>query len=183
MKDTMSGHPSPATRRLMLLRHAKSAWPEGVADHRRPLAERGRKAAPIIGAYMAEHGLVPDLALVSTARRAQETWEIVAEALPQSVAARDAVGIYEVAASAILNIIRGVEPSVRNLLLVGHNPGMAELALVLASHGEALPRLREKFPTAGLAVIDFDIEQWSDVKPGKGRLVRFVTPRMLDKAK
>lgn len=167
----------------MLLRHAKSAWPEGVADHRRPLAERGRKAAPIIGAYMAEHGLVPDLALVSTARRAQETWEIVAEALRQSVNARDTVAIYEVAAPAILKVIRDVEPSVRSLLLVGHNPGMSELALLLAGRGEELSRLHEKFPTAGLAVIDFDIEQWSDIEPGKGHLVRFATPRMLDKAK
>lgn len=167
------------TKRLMLLRHAKSAWPEGIADHRRPLAGRGRKAAPIIGAYMAEHGLVPDLALVSTARRAQETWELVAKALPASVEVRDAVGIYEVAAPAILNVIRGVEPSVHDLMLVGHNPGMAELALLLAGSGEDLPRLREKFPTAGLAVIELDVEQWADAAAGKGRLARFVTPRML----
>ncbi|AUX78170.1 SixA phosphatase family protein [Sinorhizobium fredii] len=175
----MADHDKTAARRLMLLRHAKSAWPEGVADHRRPLAGRGRKAAPVIGAYMAEQGLVPDLALVSTARRAQETWELVAEALPASVDSRDAVGIYEVAAKAILGVIRGVEPSVRSLLLVGHNPGMEELALLLAGEGEALPRLREKFPTAALAVIDFDAGQWSEIEPSSGRLVRFVTPRML----
>ncbi|MCA1492593.1 histidine phosphatase family protein [Ensifer sp. NBAIM29] len=176
----MSDRPLPPKRRLMLLRHAKSDWPEGVADHRRPLAERGRRTAPVIGAYMAEHGLVPDLAIVSTARRAQETWEIVSEALPVGVAARDAVGIYEVAAPAILKVIRDVEPWVSCLLLVGHNPGMAELALLLAGGGEDLPRLREKFPTAGLAVIDFDVGKWSDVAPRKGRLVRFVTPRLLD---
>lgn len=134
----------------------------------------------MIGAYMAEHGLIPDLALVSTARRAQETWELVAEALPARVEARDAVGIYEVAAPAILKVVRGVEPSVRDLLLVGHNPGMAELALLLAGSGRELPRLREKFPTAGLAVIDFDVEQWADVAAGTGRLARFVTPRKLE---
>lgn len=135
-----------------------------------------------MGAYMAKQGLVPDLALISTARRAQETWDLVAEALPRSIAARDAVGIYEVAAAAILEVIRTVEPSVRNLLLVGHNPGLADLALLLAGSGDppAIERLREKFPTAGLAVLDFDSEQWSDVSPGDGRLVRFVTPRMLD---
>lgn len=176
----MSDHPLPPKRRLMLLRHSKSDWPEGLADHRRPLAERGRKAAPVIGAYMAEHGLVPDLAIVSTARRAQETWEIVSEALPASVTARDAVGIYEVAAPAILKVVRDVEPWVGCILLVGHNPGMAELALLLAGGGEDLPRLREKFPTAGLAVIDFEVANWTDVAPGKGRLVRFVTPRMLE---
>ncbi len=165
----------------MLLRHAKSAWPEGVADHRRPLAGRGRKAAPAIAAYMAEHGLVPDLALVSTARRAQETWELVAEALPRGIDVRDAVGIYEVSAKAILGVIRGVEPSIHNLLLVGHNPGMAELALMLAGEGEALARLHEKFPTAALAVIDFDAGQWSEIEPGRGRLVQFVTPRRLER--
>ncbi len=130
---------------------------------------------------MAEHGLVPDLALVSTARRAQETWELVAETLPRGIEVRDAVGIYEVSATAILGVIRGVEPSVRSLLLVGHNPGMAELALLLAGEGDALPRLREKFPTAGLAVIDFDAGQWSEIEPGRGRLVRFVAPRMLER--
>ncbi|WP_026620122.1 phosphohistidine phosphatase [Ensifer sp. WSM1721] len=172
----------PPTRRLMLLRHAKSAWPDGVADHRRPLAGRGRKAAPAIGAFMARQELIPDLALVSTARRAQETWELVAEALPHEVEARDAVGIYEVAAAAMIDVIRKVEPTVEKLLIVGHNPGMAELALLLAGSGNAvaLERLEAKFPTAGLAVIDFTIEQWSEIAPGTGRLVQFVTPRMLD---
>ncbi len=173
---------SPPTRRLLLLRHAKSAWPDGVADHRRPLAGRGRKAAPAIGAFMARQELIPDLALVSTARRAQETWELVAEALPHSVPVRDAVAIYEVSARAMIDVIRKVEPSVEKLLLVGHNPGMAELALLLAGGGdaEALARLREKFPTAALAVMDFTVEQWSEIAPGTGRLVQFVTPRMLD---
>ncbi|MQW86615.1 SixA phosphatase family protein [Sinorhizobium saheli] len=173
---------SPATRRLMLLRHAKSAWPEGVADHRRPLADRGRKAAPATGAFMARQGLIPDLALVSTARRAQETWALVAEALPQAVAARDAVGIYEVSASAMMDVVRRVEPTVETLLLVGHNPGLAELALLLAGGGdeEGLARIEEKFPTAALAVIDLAIEQWPEIAPGTGRLVTFVTPRTFD---
>ncbi|WFU47352.1 SixA phosphatase family protein [Sinorhizobium terangae] len=173
---------SPPTRRLLLLRHGKSAWPEGVADHRRPLAGRGRKAAPAIGAFMARQELIPDLALVSTARRAQETWELVANELPQKVETRDAVAIYEVTAKAMIDVIREVEPSVEKLMLVGHNPGMVELALLLVGGGDevALARLRDKFPTAALAVMDFTIEQWSEIAPGKGRLVRFVTPRMLD---
>ena len=172
----------PSTRRLMLLRHAKSAWPDGVADHRRPLSERGRKAAPLVGAFIARQGLAPGLALVSTARRAQETWELVTGALPHKIPERDAAGIYEVAASAILEAVRRVEPTVQKLLLVGHNPGMADLSLLLAGRGDeaALERLREKFPTAGLAVMDFDVECWSDIAPGTGRLVRFVTPRMLE---
>ncbi|MCZ4091099.1 SixA phosphatase family protein [Sinorhizobium psoraleae] len=180
----MPDNAKPMTRRLMLLRHAKSAWPEGVADQRRPLAGRGRKAAPVIGDYMARTGLIPDLALVSIARRAQETWALVSEALPPDIVAENAAGIYEVGAPAILATIRAVEPSIHRLLLVGHNPGLTELALMLAGDGDAaaLARLRDKFPTAGLAVLDFNVEQWSDVSPGKGRLIRFVTPHMLEQS-
>lgn len=171
----------PAERRLMLLRHAKSAWPDGFDDHSRPLSERGRKAAPALGAFMARQGLAPDLALVSTARRAQETWEFVAKAFPQQITARDTADIYEVAAPEILGVIGNVDPSVETLLLVGHNPGVADLALLLAGRGDEAGReqLREKFPTAGLAVIAFEAGSWSEIARGTGRLVLFVTPRML----
>ncbi|MDX0446980.1 histidine phosphatase family protein [Sinorhizobium medicae] len=171
----------PAARRLLLLRHAKSAWPDDVHDHCRPLSQRGRKAAPALGAFMARQGFAPDLALVSTARRAQETWEFVAGAFPQRITARDTADIYEVDAPAIFGVIRKVEPSVETFLLVGHNPGMADLALLLAGRGDeaGLEQLREKFPTAGLAVIDFEAGSWSEIARGTGRLVRFVTPRLL----
>ncbi len=177
----MSQKPIKSAHRLILLRHAKSAWPENVADHDRPLAERGRKAAPLIGAYMAREKLIPDLALVSPARRARETWDIVRKDLPKAITQRDAPGIYEVPAEAILEVIRTVEPDVRTLLLVGHNPGMEDLAALLAKTGEAdaLQRMAEKFPTGGLAVIDFEIEEWSEVGLGGGMLHCFVTPRSL----
>lgn len=167
--------------RLLLLRHAKSAWPEGVADHDRPLAERGRKSAPVVGAYMAREKLIPDLALVSPARRAQETWALVREALPDGIAEREAAGIYEVPADNILAVIQSVEHSIRTLLVVGHNPGMEDLASSLAKDGDvdAMARMTEKFPTAGLAVIDFDLEEWSAAATGTGHLERFVTPRFL----
>lgn len=172
---------SYTARRLLLLRHAKSAWPEGVADHERPLSDRGRKAAPVIGAYMAREKLVPDLALISPARRAQETWALVRDALPDAVAEREAPGIYEVPAENILAVIRSAEPHVHCLLLAGHNPGMEDVAALLAAKGDVdgLGRMTEKFPTAGLAVIDFDLDDWSDIVPGGGFLERFVTPRFL----
>ena len=171
----------PTTCRLLLLRHAKSAWPEGVADHDRPLADRGRKAAPIIGAYMAREKLMPDLALVSPARRAQETWKLVREALLKRVAQHDAPEIYEVAAAQMLEALRTVKPGIRTLLIVGHNPGMEDLAALLTKDGDAdaIGRMKEKFPTAALAVIDFGIEGWGDVAPGSGYLERFVTPRLV----
>lgn len=168
-------------RRLLLLRHAKSAWPEGVADHDRPLADRGRKAAPIIGAYMAREKLIADLSLVSPARRAQETWKLVREALSKKILQQDAPEIYEVAAGQILEAIRAVKPGVRTLLMVGHNPGMEDLAALLTKDGDAdaIGRMKEKFPTAALAVIDFEIEGWDAVASGSGYLERFVTPRLV----
>ncbi len=167
--------------RLILLRHAKSAWPDGVADRERPLADRGRKAAPVIGAYMAREKLIPDLALVSPARRAQETWKHVREALSKKVAERDAPDIYEVAAERILDVIRTVEPGIRTLLIVGHNPGMEDAASLLVGDGDAdaMGRMKEKFPTAGLAVIDFDVEGWDEVAKRSGYLKWFVTPRFV----
>lgn len=168
-------------RRLMLLRHAKSAWPTGTDDHERPLAGRGRKSAPLVGNYMAEHGLVPQLAILSTARRAQETWALVAQSFAKPVARRDEPRIYEAAATAILDVIKAVEPGIATLLLVGHNPGFERLAVGLAGSGDndALARLGQKYPTAALAVIDFEAARWSDLTAGSGRLERFVTPKLL----
>lgn len=169
-------------RRLMLLRHAKSAWPEGVPDKERPLATRGEKAAPLIGKYMTREGLVPDLVLVSPARRTQETWMLVRDELPGQVEARDHAGFYEVSAVKMLDALAHVEPRYRNLLIIGHNPGLQELALLLTDAGDADARRKvtEKFPTAGLAVIDFDAADWREIGEGSGRLERFVTPRSLE---
>jgi phosphohistidine phosphatase len=167
--------------RLMLFRHGKSAWPAGVEDRERPLADRGRKAAPIIGRYMADHRLVPDLVIVSPARRAQQTWALAAEALGEDVPHKDDQRIYEAAPAAILNVIRWTRRGVGTLLLVGHNPGFQDLALELIGNGDedALARLGKKFATAGLAVIDFDAERWRDVSARSGRLERFVTPKSI----
>lgn len=173
---------TPATTlpryRLLLLRHAKSAWPEGVDDHDRPLGGRGLKAAPLMGQYMARKGLVPDLALVSTARRTQESWALVGAELPDDIERRDVEEIYEAAAERIAAVIRGVDAAVRTLLVVGHNPGLQELAIDLVSDGERLADVREKFPTGALAVIDFAVA-WRDVTVGSGVLERFVVPRSL----
>lgn len=169
-------------RRLILLRHAKSAWPEGVADKKRPLAARGAKAAPLIGEYMAREGLIPDLALVSTARRTQETWALVRKKLPGRVEARDLDALYEASTTKILEVLAGIEPGCRYVLIIGHNPGIEQLALLLAGAEDTDERrkLAEKFPTAGLAVIDFDATDWREIGKGSGRLERFVTPRSLE---
>ncbi|MFD2250460.1 phosphohistidine phosphatase [Pseudochelatococcus lubricantis] len=169
------------SRRLILLRHTKSDWPDGIADHERPLGRRGLADAPRIGSYIETHGLIPDFAVVSTARRTRETWDLVEQEFSRSVPTRFDRRIYEAKPGALLYVARETEPSVGTLLLVGHNPGFEDLARFLIGSGseEARERLAQKYPTGGLAVIDFDIGDWRDIETRSGSLNRFVTPRSL----
>jgi phosphohistidine phosphatase len=169
-------------RRLMLLRHAKSAWPDGVADHERPLAKRGRTACALMGRYMADEALHPDLTIVSTARRARQTWELVRPAFARDIVEHDEPRIYEASASAILDVVRETGPDVHTLLVVGHNPGLHELALKLIRNENSsdLSRLQRKYPTAGLIVIDFKIRRWSKTSESLGQLERFRTPKSVE---
>ncbi len=174
-------------RTLVLLRHAKSAWPD-VADHDRPLARRGIRAAPVMGRWLRDAGLVPDLVLCSTARRARETWQftragLAATAPPVTFDGR----IYDAAAIDLLALIREVPDAAGTLLLIGHNPGIGELALLLAAPfgagpGTAAPgdleRMRAKFPTAAVAVLR-SAGTWPELAPGRARLTAFVAPRDL----
>ncbi|MBB3542777.1 MULTISPECIES: histidine phosphatase family protein [unclassified Rhizobium] len=177
----MSAAKPSTKRRLLLLRHAKSAWPENVPDHDRPLAGRGEKAAPLMGRYLAREKLIPDLVLVSSARRTQETWGLLAKKLPSAIAKRDAEDLYEASAAKIAAVVQTIDPKVRTLMLIGHNPGFQDLADGLIGEGDAdaCARIREKFPTAALAVIEFDADRWKDLKPRSGMLERFITPRSL----
>lgn len=172
-------------RRLMLLRHAKSDWSQaGLHDHDRALAPRGRAAAARMGVHLAARGLTPDCVLVSTALRTRDTWSLLAAALPARPATFDE-RIYEASAAALLDVIRATPSACRSLLVIGHNPGLQSLALLLAKDdggGNALARLAEKFPTAALAVIDLPADGWADIRARSGRLESFVVPRLLDKA-
>lgn len=166
--------------RLLLLRHAKSSWPSGAIDVDRPLAARGRKAAVLMGDYLKDEGLQPDLALISPARRTEETWDLVQEALG-AVESRHEPRIYEAPAARLLTVVQEVSPAKRVLLIIGHNPGLEDLAKLLIGDGnpDDCRRLGRKYPTAGLVVIDFSARNWADVKARGGRLERFVTPRLL----
>lgn len=170
-------------RRLYLLRHAKSSWADpGLADFDRPLNRRGQEAAPRMGKYMREEALEPDLVLCSAARRAQETWELVARELDKESAVKVQRSLYLATPSRLLATINRQASEVEGLLLVGHNPGMETLSARLAgaeSKRKAVLSLQEKFPTATLAVFDCDIADWSDLEEGGGRLVRLVKPREL----
>ncbi|NYT86405.1 SixA phosphatase family protein [Pollutimonas harenae] len=166
-------------RRLMLLRHAKADWPDGVADHERPLARRGQRQGPEMARFMAAEGLVPDRAIVSTAKRTQETWELVAPAFPPSISKSNDARIYEAPKENILKVIREADDAAQALLLIGHNPGFAEVAYSLINTDQASPalsRLERGYPTSGLAVIDFQVDHWADIAEGSGRLQRFETP-------
>jgi phosphohistidine phosphatase len=171
-------------RRLLLLRHAKTERPEpGERDRERRLTKRGRDDAPLIGAYMARHGLVPDLALVSPATRAEETWALVAKALPTAPKVVEEEGIYNAGRDKLIGIIRTARDA-HVLLVVGHNPGLHDLAVSLIASGdvEARERVNEKLPTSGLVVIDLAFDDWSRLHPNAGRIERFVSPRLIEEA-
>ena len=172
-------------RRLLLFRHAKAEGSEpGMQDRARVLTERGRKDAAKIGAYMAGHALNPDRVVVSPAARAQETWKIAAAAFRPAPAAMTVDQLYDATQHAIFAVIKDAPAAAHTLLVVGHNPGLHEVALMLIASGDidTRERLREKLPTAGLVIIDFAFDAWGKLHPQSGRLERFVSPRSLDAA-
>ena len=160
-------------RRLLLLRHAK-AVPLNEDDYARVLTERGRDDARRIGAFLNDGGLSPDFALYSGAARTRETFEIVARTQSQPFEAVEQNALYEASRFLILGLLRGLPDRAHAALVVGHNPGMADVAYRLA--GEDGEPLRAKFPTGALAVLAFDGRDWADLGPGAGRLEHFVTP-------
>jgi phosphohistidine phosphatase len=171
-------------RRLMLLRHAKTerAGP-GERDRDRKLMKRGRSDAPIIGAYMAHHHLGPDLALVSPAVRAQETWALIAPSFAKTPKMTTDDRIYNASTAQLADVVRETRAA-KSLLLVGHNPGFHELAVQLVASGavDLREHLNEGLPTSGLVVIDLPIDDWALLHPHAGRLERLVTPRLLAEA-
>ena len=170
-------------KRLSLLRHAKSDRSDPAAeDFDRGLNSRGHQAAPAMGRYLRRQKLLPDIVLCSAARRARETWELAAATLKGEIPVEYSERLYLAAPSQILRLLHQLPETAGAALLVGHNPGFHALALQLVGSGDGAVRaqLQAKFPTAALAVIDFDAERWSDLASGKGELMRFVVPRDLD---
>jgi phosphohistidine phosphatase len=181
-----------APRRLLLLRHAKSAWPDEVADQDRPLARRGRRDAPVAGRWLRQAGYVPDHVLCSTARRARETWQLAEQELVVRPPVVYEPGVYIASARSLLHIVRRQPPSARTVVVVGHDPSLPELALELAAGsdhpdrraaarppGAPLGRMQAKFPTAAIAVLELTAS-WAELWPGQAHLANFVTPRDMD---
>lgn len=170
------------TRSLLLLRHAKSSWDDpSLDDFDRPLAKRGREAAPRIAHEMVRRGWQPDHALISPALRTRQTWELVSEVLPDGISCDFVAAIYEAPAARILEAVRSVPENAGCLLVVGHNPGLEELAVLIASpesDDEAMARLSAKFPTAAIARFSFG-GPWRTLGPGTALLEALVTPKEL----
>ena len=171
-------------RQLLLLRHAKSSWDDrDLSDHARPLNTRGKQAAGAMRGAMTRLGLVPDLVLVSTACRTLQTLEAL-EPWDETPIVDPLDSLYLAPAPALLGILQGVAETVRSVLLIGHNPGVHELAMILiGAHAMTLGntdmrRLAEGYPSGALA--EFTVPgPWRGLEEGGGRLVRFVCPRDL----
>jgi phosphohistidine phosphatase len=171
------------SKTLLLLRHAKSSWSDpGLADRDRPLADRGRRAAELIGRYMQDHGIRPALVLCSPARRAQDTLAIVWPLLGADVEVRVENGIYSADADDVLGRLQSVPSSIASVMVVGHNPTLHDLAIALAADGDhdALSQLRVKFPTGALAALDLGGAEWAELGPGDAYLSSLVLPRQLE---
>ena len=171
-------------QQLLLLRHAKSSWDEiGQSDHARPLNARGRHAAAQMRTVIRELGLLPDVVLVSSARRTRQTLDALAP-WDETPIIEPMDGLYLAEAARIREVVRGVSATVRSLMLVGHNPGLHDFAVGLAGPSDGsqmFQRMSEGFPAGALA--EFLVPHgWGELGEGGGRLVRFVCPRDLTEA-
>ena len=160
-------------KRVWVLRHAKSSWDDpGLVDHDRPLAPRGRRAAKSVARWVADNGVRPGLVLCSTALRAQSTLDLVVDALgAPEVEIED--GLYHTSATDLLERLRALPTDIADVLVIGHNPALHELACVIAPPGP------EAFPTGALAELRLSIDAWADLRPGCGQLGTFIVPRSL----
>lgn len=168
-------------RRLFLMRHGKAAWPEGVPDHERPLAPRGIATVPKMAEKLKGLAEEFDLALVSDAKRTRETFAGIKSVIPD-LEPRFMPEIYEAQPGALLDVVQSLPIFARNVLMVGHNPGLQSLALYLAhpetSEPDSLRRLERKLPTAGLIHLELPVS-WDEIDSGWARLVHFITPGMI----
>jgi phosphohistidine phosphatase len=166
-------------RRLHLLRHAKSSWDdESLRDRDRPLAPRGRRAATRIASWARKHDVRPQLVVSSSAVRARETLQGVLPGLGEPEVWIE-VTLYGASAETLLARVRALPDEAGEAMLVGHNPGLGDLLLLLAEPGELRRRAESKVPTGALATLEADVPRWADVERGGARLVSFVVPREL----
>jgi len=167
---------------VILMRHAKSSWsdPE-LDDHDRPLSKRGRKSAPVMAKWLAEQGLLPDRILSSSSRRTQETVERMREEVPALPEAELSEALYHASPDVILAELQKLPGDCERALVLGHEPTMSSALLLLDSSATApgLYRAYEHYPTAAIAVIEADVDDWGEVEAGTARFTLFAVPREL----
>ena len=169
-------------KNLYLLRHAKSSRDDpALDDHDRPLAPRGIRACKLMKAHIRKVSIEPDLILCSSAQRATETYTHIAGAFASKTSVCVEDGLYMQESQALLMRLRDLGDQISSVMMIGHNPGLERLALALSKDTETkyLTRMRVKYPSLGLACIEFREQVWSAVGPGRGRLSDFIIPRDL----
>lgn len=166
-------------KRLYLLRHAKSSWElAGRLDYERGLTERGLNDCELIAELILERGIAPDFIYCSGARRARDTLQAVAHALPRDAKVEFEDAIYQASTKDLLDVLRGAPKKRESVLLVGHNPSIHDLSVEIARESEDLVRVAAKFPTAALAAFTYDGD-WSDLATDTVELTQFTTPKQL----
>ncbi len=168
------------TRTVILLRHGKSSWSDStLADIDRPLAPRGERALRKLAKYIRRERIRPALVLCSSALRTRQTLEAVEASLGKRFVVEIVPQLYAASEQELLERLQALPEPVSSVMVIGHNPGLQDLALVLASRGAYLPQLEEKFPTGALATLLVRSASWSSLGPGDAELVDYVVPRQL----
>lgn len=169
--------------RLILMRHAKSSWDAPPRDDfDRPLTTRGEKDAVTMARALTARRLLPQRILASSARRTRDTLSLLLPFLDADAEIRLSRDLYLTSEDHHIDVIRAQGNGQRTLMLLGHNPALHELALLLSGSGADRDALAEGFPSSGVAVIDFAFQRWTDLEPGEGELIAFLTPRRLKRA-
>ena len=167
-------------RTVILLRHGKSSWSDStLADIDRPLAPRGERAARKLAKYVRRRKIRPALVLCSPALRTRQTLEAIEASLGKRCVVEVVPELYAASEQELLERLQALPEPISSVMLVGHNPGLQNLALVLASRGPHLPQLEEKFPTGALATLVVRSASWSALRPGEAELVDYVAPGQL----
>jgi phosphohistidine phosphatase len=167
-------------KRLTILRHAKSSWDDPVADFDRPLNARGRKAAVMVGEEMRRRGAKFDCVLASPARRVRETLDRVTEGYGELLDVHFDERIYLASEDHLLELVHRITDDVESAMIVGHNPGLHRLTLLLTrDEGDLRHQIADKYPTGAAATVEFEADRWREVEPGNGKLSALILPRDL----
>ena len=176
---TPHGH-GYVVRTVILLRHGKSSWSDPtLSDVDRPLAPRGERAARRIAKHLRRKRIRPAVVLCSPSLRTRQTLEAIEPSLDKDCSVEVVTELYAASEEDLLEQLRALPDSADSVMLIGHNPGLQELALGLASGGVDRPKLEEKFPTGALATLVVGSDSWATLAPGKAELVDYVVPRQL----